>query len=584
MTEQFSFRAGDIFAIILYFVGIIGVGVWTTKKIKVSEDFFIGGRSMPGWAVGISLLGTAISSVTFLAYPGTAFAGNWSRLLPGLMLPIAAFAGIIFFVVFYRRSGFVSAYEYFEKRFGVWGRSYASFVYVLFAIYRVGTVLFLLALPLRVLTGWNLPSIIVVVGILVTLYTLMGGLEAVIWTDVVQTILLVLGGLFTVAIIFSKVDGGMFGVLKYAADAGKFKVTTSWNFDLTRDTFWMFTITGIIGNIQEFSTDQIKIQRYLAPSTDKEAKRATLVVGLGCIPVWALFMFVGTCIWVFYQHHIGLLPAGLRADEVYPHFILTQLPEGLGGFVIAAVMAAAMSTIDSGMNAGATVVTVDWYKKFFVKDRDDKHYLTMGRVFTLFLGGLGIFAAYELSLMNTKTFLDLAFFFGAVFSAGLGGFFLLGFFFKRANSQGAKIGVAAGVIMILWLTASNLATFNISDQALDKLKSAGLSENIIIKLSSFKDQEIRGKGEFINKLEDTIGKKETDAYKSLIMKESLKASLLPFSLDSSIHPFVINVFGNLTVLLVGLFASLFWPAPSEESLRKATWWTRNDKLHPESAY
>jgi len=580
MTEQFSFRAGDIFAIILYFAGIIGVGIWTTKKIKGSDDFFIGGRAMPGWAVGLSLLGTAISSVTFLAYPGAAFAGNWSRLLPGLTLPIAAFAGIFFFIIFYRRSGFVSAYEYFEKRFGGWGRSYASFVYVLFSIYRIGTVLFLLALPLQVLTGLSLPSIIIIIGILVTLYTLMGGLEAVIWTDVVQTILLVLGGILTVVIIFTKVDGGMFGVLKYAADAGKFKITTSWNFDLTRDTFWMFVITGIIGNIQEFSTDQIKIQRYLAPKTDGEAKRAALTVGLGCIPVWALFMFIGTCIWVFYQHHLGLLPAGMRADEVYPHFILTQLPEGLGGFIIAAVMAAAMSIIDSGMNAGATVVTIDWYKKFFVKDRDDKHYLATGRVVTLFLGGLGIFAAYELSLMETKTFLDLAFFFGAVFSAGLGGFFLLGFFFKRANSQGAKIGVAAGVVMILWLTASNLSTFNISDQALVKLKSAGLSENIITKLDSFKDQEIRGKGEFINKLKDTIGKEKTNAYKSLIMKESLKASLLPYSLDSSIHPFVINVFGNLTVLFVGLLASLFWPAPGRETLHRATWWTRNDKSNP----
>ncbi len=399
------------------------------------------------------------------------------------------------------------------------------------------------------------------------------------WTDVVQTVLLVLGGIFTVFIIITKVHGGMFGVLKYAADAGKFKITTSWHFDLTRDTFWMFVLTGISGNIQEFATDQTRIQRYLAPTTDGEAKRANLTVGLGCIPVWALFMFVGTCIWVFYQHHLNLLPAGLRADEVYPHFILTQLPEGAGGFVIAAVMAAAMSTIDSGMNAGATVVTIDWYKKFFIKDRDDKHYLSVGRVITLFLGGLCIFSAHELSKLNTKTFLDLAFFIGAVFSAGLGGFFLLGFFFKRANGQGAKIGVAAGILMILWLTASNLATFYISDQTLVKLQSAGLSESVIIKLDSFKNQEIRGKGAFINKLKDTIGKEKTNAYKNLIMKESLKASLLPFSLDSSIHPFVINMFGNLTVIFVGLLASLFWPAPGREALHRTTWWTRNDKLN-----
>ena len=576
MTEQFSFRTGDVITIILYFVGLIGLGIWTTKKIKGSEDFFVGGRAMPGWAVGISLLGTAISSVTFLAYPGSAFEGNWSRLIPGFMLPIAAFIGIIFFVVFYRRSGFVSAYEYFEKRFGSWGRSYASFVYVLFAVFRIGTVLFLLALPVRVLTGWDLSTIIIVVGILVTLYTVMGGLEAVIWTDVVQTALLVLGGFATGIIVFLKVKGGMFEVLSTAAAAGKFKITTSWNWDLTRDTFWMFALTGIIGNVQEFSTDQIKIQRYLAPSSDAEAKRATLTVGLGCIPVWMLFMFVGTCIWVFYQEHPGLLPGGLRPDEVYPHFILTQLPEGMGGFIIAAVMAAAMSTIDSGMNAGATVVTVDWYKKYFVKNRNDRHYLVSGRIITLVLGGLGIFAAYALTFLNTRTFLDLAFFLGAVFSAGLGGFFLLGFFFKRANSNGAKIGVAAGVLMILWLTVSNFATFNISERSIEQLREVGVSETILAELEELKDQQVRGKGEFINKLEDAIGYEQTSKYKNVIMKNSLQKSLLPYSLNSSIHPFVINVFGNLTVLFVGLLASLFWPAPSPETLRKATWWTRNE--------
>ena len=176
MQEQFGIRFGDIVTIAIYFIGLIGLGLWTTRKIKKTDDYFVGGRSMPGWAVGISMLGTAISSVTFLAYPGSAFEGNWSRLVPGFMLPIAAVVAILFFVEFYRRSGFVSAYEYFEKRFGGWGRSYASFVYILYAVYRVGTVLFLLALPVKVLTGWSLGSIIIVVGILVTVYTVLGGL------------------------------------------------------------------------------------------------------------------------------------------------------------------------------------------------------------------------------------------------------------------------------------------------------------------------------------------------------------------------------------------------------------------------
>ncbi len=575
MASSFIFRGGDVLAIVLYFVLLIVVGIWTTKKIKGSEDFFVGGRSMPGWAVGFSLLGTAISSITFLAYPGSAFAGNWSRLVPGFMLPIAAFIGIIFFVVFYRRSGFVSAYEYFEKRFGSWGRSYASFVYIVSQTFRVGSVLFLLALPVRVMTGWSLASIIVLVGVLVTLYTVLGGLEAVIWTDVLQTIVLILGGLVTILVVVLDVKGGLGEVFRLATVAGKFKISTSWQWNLARDTFWTLALTGLISNVQEFSTDQVKIQRYLAPATDREAKGAAWMVGLGCIPIWMLFMFVGTSIWVFYQLHPGALAAGMRPDEVFPHFILTQLPVGVGGFVIAAVMAAAMSTIDSGLNAVATIMTVDWYQKFFVKNRDDRHYLNMARILTLVVGVLGIGAAYYLSTLEMRTFLDLAFFLASVFSAGLGGFFLLGFFFKRVNNQGAVVGVVAGLLVILWLTLSNMTTFNVTDQTLSQLQQKGLSTELVQKVAALKDKPIRGKGEFFNQLEDTIGRDKANRYKLLILESAESTGILPLTLSSSVHPFVINVFGNLTVLLVGWLASFFWARPTEEQLRKTTWWTRN---------
>ena len=510
MEQEFGFRVGDVATLCLYFVGIIGLGIWTTKKIKETEDFFVGGRSMPGWAVGLSMLGTAISSVTFLAYPGSAFEGNWSRLVPGLMLPIAAIVGITFFVVFYRRSLFVSAYQYFERRFGVWGRTYGCIICSLGSFYRMGTILFLLSLPIRVLTGWDLLTIIIAVGVLVTIYTVLGGIEAVIWTDVVQTFFLVLGGLVTIAVIFLKVPGGAPEVIGMAAEAGKFDLTVSFDFNFAKATFWMFALTGIVGNIQEFSADQIKIQRYAAPKTDGMAKRAALTVGLGCIPIWSLFMFVGTCIWVFYHVFPESLISGVRADEVYPHFILTQLPVGLGGFVIAAVMAAAMSSIDSSMNASATVITVDIYKRLLVKNKTDQHYLKTARIITVFAGLFMIVCAWSLTLLNMKTFLDIGFFLGAVFAGGLGGLFLLGFFFKRTNSQGAIIGIGTAVLVILWCTLSHLGVF-------------------------------------------------------------------PKSIASPIHPFVINVAGNFTALIVGYIASLFFPAPSKKLLAGATWWTRGEK-------
>ena len=208
MEAQFTFRIGDIVTIIIYFAGLILLGVWTTRKIKQTEDYFVGGRAMPGWAVGMSMLGTAISSITFLAYPGSAFEGNWSRLVQGLMLPMAALTGVVFFVVYYRRSLFLSAYQYFEKRFGGWGRSYASIIYILGQIFRMGTVLFLLATAIKVMTHWHILTIMIIVGILVTLYTVLGGLEAVIWTDVIQTIFLILGGVLTIVVVFFNQNHG----------------------------------------------------------------------------------------------------------------------------------------------------------------------------------------------------------------------------------------------------------------------------------------------------------------------------------------------------------------------------------------
>ncbi len=456
METGFSLRTGDGIAIVGYALAMVLLGWWTSRRIKGTDGYFVGNRSVPGFAVGLSMLGTAISSVTFLAYPGSSFEGNWTRLVPGLMLPVAALIAVRYFVIFYRRTMFVSAYEYFERRFGPWGRSYTSLLFTLSSVYRMGIILFLLSLPIRVMTNWSITTVIIGVGAIVMIYTVMGGLEAVIWTDVVQTLVLVMGGLLTILIVFLRVPGGVLEILGVAARSGKFDLVVSFDPSLARETFWMFALSGIIGNIQEFSTDQTKIQRYAAAKSDKAAIRATWTVGLGCIPIWSLFMFVGTCLWVFYQEFPHLLTPGLKADEVYPHFILTEMPEGIGGLVIAAVLAAAMSSIDSSMNGAATVLTVDFYKRYLVRNRDDRHYLRVARWISIALGLVMVFAAYLLSKIPARTILDIGFFIGAVMAGGIGGFFLLGFVFNWTNRQGAAIGVGVGILVILWCTLSKL--------------------------------------------------------------------------------------------------------------------------------
>ena len=519
-----SLSFGHVITVAAYAAAMLGLGWWAKGRIKGTEGFFVGGRAIPGWAVGLSLLGTAISSITFIAYPGSAFSGNWSRLVPGMMLPLTTVVAVYFFVVFYRRSLFVSAYEYFERRFGNWGRSYTSALWSLASIYRMGTILYLISIAIRSFTGWSFVTVMLITALLVTAYTMLGGLEAVIWTDVVQTIVLMAGGIITVAMVFLHFPGGAPQVLGTAWAASKFDLVVSWDFSLVRDTFWVFVLSGFVGNVQEFATDQTTIQRYAAARSDKDGVLATWMVGLGCIPLWSLFMLVGTVLWVFYmqawpmpdgsmwqfaREMPGAIPNGTPADGVYPYFIMTQMNPFLGGLVISAVMAAAMSSIDSSMNGTAAVFTADFYRRHFVKGRDDQHYLLAARLTTVVLGFLMSLVAYALYSLGEGSILDTLFAFGAMMGGGLGGFFLCGFLFRRVNAAGAAIGLGAGVLAIIWMSLSpRLAWF-------------------------------------------------------------------PQEYAFGWHPFIVSVVGNVVVFTVGLLASMFFRKPSAERIGNMTWWTRD---------
>lgn len=518
-------RTADLVAIVLYGLAMLALGWWATRRIKTTEGYFVGGRAVPGWAVGLSLLGTAISSITFLAYPGSAYAGNWSRLVPGLMLPIAALIGAYFFVVFYRKTLFVSAFQYYEKRFGPWARSYASIVWNMASVYRMGTILYLVSLPIQHFTGWNIITVMLVTGTVITIYTMMGGLEAVIWTDVVQTVVLAAGGLITVAIVFARV--GFDDVFSMAASAHKFDLAVDTSFTFVRDTIWVFAIGGIIGNVQEHATDQTMIQRYAAADSDKGAILGVWIVGLGCIPLWSLFMFVGTSLWVFYSEvPDAVVQAGMAADAIYPHFIITRMPPFIGGLVISAVLAAAMSSIDSSMNGTATALTADFYRRHWVRGKSDAHYLLAARATTVILGVLMVLVALTLYSLGRESILDTLFFIGSVMAAGLGGFFLLGFWSNRVTAAGAGIGLAAGVLVIAWCT---------------------VSANML----------------------DAIGAASNDAPVS-----AWYYAVEPYLV--SIHPFFIGVVGNVVVFAVGLAASFAFSPPVRDRISGMTWWTRSE--------
>ena len=503
MEAAAGIRTGDLVTLLLYFAVTIGIGVWCARKMSSTEGYFVGGRAMPGWAVGISIIGTAISSVTFLAYPGSAFFGDWSRLVPNFTIPIAAIIAVFVFVPFYRRARIVSVNQYLEMRFAPWARAYSCIMWSIIQFFRMGVILFLIALAVNAMTGYSISFLIVVLGILIIIYTVMGGIEAVIWTDVIQTIVLMLGGIVCIFTVFFDVPGGASEVIGGAWDASKFHLSANLDWDFTQMTLWVAVLFGLNQNIQEFASDQTKIQRYCAAASDSQAVRATLLGGIGCIPVWMIFMFVGTCLWAFYAVAFpALLPAGIIDDQVFPYFILTELPIGLAGFVMAAVMAAAMSSIDSSLNGTAAVLTSDLYQRFFVPGKDDSHYLNVGRILTLICGVVMIVSSWGLyniitaGVIQQKTFLDSIFFFYALLAGGVGGLFMLGFFTTRANSQGVLIGIILAVIVTLWMSASSLGILTGPNASTFHKLMIGVVSNVVAFVGGYLFSFVFAKPEF----------------------------------------------------------------------------------------
>jgi len=578
-------RTWDIVVLIAYLLGTLGLAVWSSLRIKSTEGYFLGGRKLPGWAVGISILAAAISSITFLAYPGSAYEGNFSRVVPGLAFPVGAIIAIFIFVPFYRQVGFISAYTYFERRFGLWGRIYVCILFVLGQIWRVGLILYLLSLPLTIMfPQLDKTTLIIANGVFVAFYTAIGGLEAVVWTDVFQTFVLFLGGLAVILIVFLNVDGGALTVFSMGMANGKFSlfgqnVQSAFDFSLARDTVLMLLLTGIIGSTQEFALDQNKIQRYCSTPTTRAARNATWTGAVGCIPAWLLFMFVGTCLWVFYQVYPERMSYEMLADEVFPYFLLTEMPQGFGGLVIAGLLAAAMSTLTSCISAMSLVTTEDIYKRLLVRGRDDNHYLKAAKIISALSGISMILVALALTKLRQETILEVAFIIGAMLGGGVGGLFFIGFCTKRANSFGGAVGIVLAVLATLGMTYIEAKAMfwesNVEWMISDAIKSGEVNSDTI-------RAEIREKAEA-----EGVKMKLVDVQKAekVRIREILASRILselgsqPPHLGEAIgmHPFMMAVVTNFIAFLAGFLFSFLRPAPTQKQLAGLTWWTRHEK-------
>ena len=451
MAEDGLARWPDLVVIAINLSIMVAIGVYCARKTRSADAYFLANRKMPGWVVAFSMMATLISSVTFLAIPGATFQDDW-RFMPGHALYfIPAVVAYVVFMPFFRRGHVRSAYEYLERRFGTWARLYGAGAFLLYQMFRIGIILYAVSLPFQRMSGVELAYVVCILGILVAAYTIAGGLEAVIYTDFLQGLALVAGGLICMPIITNLLPGGLGQIFTEAYADGKFSVGST-ALVLDQQTVWVIILVLQFQFLQIVCTDQTMVQRYLAIRTDRQARRGFVLGTALIILVWQYFAFVGTALYVFYKHYPAAALNGAEPEGVFPYFILTQVPAGVAGFVIAGLLAAAMSTLDSSINASAATVTTDFYRRFRPGAGDERHYLTVGRWFSLLFSLVMIGVALVIHLTRTATLMDITIVVYSVVSAGLLSLFLLGFFTVRVGSRAAGIATFGTVFMVaVWM-------------------------------------------------------------------------------------------------------------------------------------
>lgn len=458
----------DYVVMIIYLLAMIGMGYWVGRRQHNTEDFFLAGRHMVWWPVAISLFASLFSAISYISMPGEAFNYGMTMYLGGIvtLLPLPIML-LVFLRLFYKLKLW-TAYEYFEGRFNVKVRILGSCTFMLMRGVYLGTVLYATALLLNAAIGWPLWLSILVIGLIGTFYTALGGMSAVIWTDVVQFFILLGGIIMVIVIVALKMPDGMFGIWSKASEMGHgFNVGAGsgfWDFDFKqRITIWVWLIC-FLPNCLSPAIDQVNLQRCLSCKSFKSAAMAVCGSTVGMLPVTFLFYFAGLALFVYFKLiYKGALPENLNGDTAFTYFAANVLPGGLRGLLIAAILAAVMSTVDSTVNSLTAVSIKDIYQRLIRPGCTEEHYLKASKILTWCWGGLAIlfglaiveiFAARDIPLLEVSN-VSLGLLGGLVL-----GLFALGLLTYRANSFGAITGLIAGGIitcLITWIFYLNPA-------------------------------------------------------------------------------------------------------------------------------
>ena len=440
----------DWVVIVVYLASMIGIGMYfyLRDKHNSTSEFFVGGRSIPFWAAGVSLYAANTSSISFIAIPAKAFETNWTYMTNNLTAVCGLVFVAIFIVPLLRRLNLMSVFSYLETRFHPAIRMLASALCIAMQLgSRMSVILYLPALAIATITGIDVTWSILLMGGFTIVYTALGGMKAVIWTDVVQVIVKMGGAIFAIGFIVWQLHGGFGEFVSTALAEHKTKLF-DFSFDLTKATVWGFIFLVIFDVVLTFPKDQVLMQRVLSTKSDKEAGRSIWAFAAIMIPGGFVFYTIGTALFVFYKSHPERMNPLLPIDATFPLFIAAELPTGVTGLIIAGIFAAAMATLSGIMNSVATLASVDFYEKL-VKNPDPRKSVRFAEIMTVAAGLVGIGIALLLSRFDIHSLFDVSIELAGLLGGGFAGAYTLGMFTRRANSPGVAIGIASSMLLTL---------------------------------------------------------------------------------------------------------------------------------------
>ncbi len=532
----------DWFIVGAYLTWIVWDGIRLTKHSTEIEGYFLASRSLPWWAIGLSVMATQLSAITMIGTTGQAYDNGMRFLQMYYALPVAMILISVLFVPFFHNAHIYTAYEYLERRFDAKTRSFTSLLFLLSRGMSCGVVISAPAVVMSIVLGWNLPLTCLAIGLPTAVYTMFGGVQAVAWTDVKQMVLIVFGLVAVfIALVLGLPDGiGLTDALGVAGVTGRLQ-TFDFSFDLTKQyTFWSGTIAALFLFLSYFGTDQSQVQRYLTAKSVGEARTSLLMSAYWKIPLQALVLLVGVFLFLFYLFtppplvfnpvHEKTVRASARAADyeateakfataydarkqaatslaearrsgdtqrvaqaaaeftsrdaevvgirkeataivreasgdrsfsdvnyVFPTFVMTHLPVGLVGLIIAAIFAAAMSTISAELASLSTATVIDFYRRYAKTEADDAHYLRVSKIAT---GAWGLFACIvAIYAAEIGSLIEVVNRFGSFFYGSILGVFLLAVGFSRATANGAFVGLIAGMGTVAYVAFNTNIAF-----------------------------------------------------------------------------------------------------------------------------